>query len=687
MSTTTSPTDIQQWTETLGSKSDENKIKALNEAIGAVARGVDLRQLVPSVAKVARANNLELVSLAYLFLTYVGRKDPQGLLLAINALEIGATQGSTPMIREQAIRTLGEICSPDIISSVASFIKKAAKDENAFVRSAVAVCIFNIAKLDLQATTKAGLIGALEEMLNDKSVDVAFVAFRCLFDIDKDKLVFNQCTDLLRKVSDASSWNVLALLEVIEAWDIVGVDDAKIVIECLFLLVQHADVSIVISSLRVLFKTVAILQDKKLRDGMVNKLILIIITATLSNSVELRYVILSSLPVLIQQYPDLFNAHVSYFVPCYTDNKLIRMCKIDILYYFSNNTNAKEVIVGLGNWVLDEVSPEIIRKCIETFGKIAIKLCLFVERILNVLKSIILALLGESLSKRSNILIDSFDKELFSAFHGELATKRVPGDGVSDLDGLFISLFVQAVIEETVIQLSTLLIFYPISVTDVLPFFEPILYLVKTERGIEASLSIFHYYKPNRINTMELFVTSLAKSSNLNRYSPTLRLMLLQLLLQRYFHLLKERANAKDDGDFTSTASDDMLRNIATILTDVFAKLMVRDSEPIMQMHVGFYYNIFITLRQGSQADVQTSNLNTILSSMEPLLEHDISALFNNKEPEIILHDPVSSTHSPTVAPTAQQLKDKQLANIKAHCIANCSTILKCVGSDGLVKN
>lgn len=684
MSTTTSATSTQQWTEALGSKSDENKIKALTEALGAVARGVDLRQLVPSVAKVAKGGNSDLVSLAYLFLTYVGRKDPQALLLAVNALEIGATQGSTPMIREQAIRTLGEICTPNIISSVASFIKKAARDENAFVRSAVAVCIFKIANLDLQEARKAGIVDTLELMIKDKSVDVAIVASRCLFDIDRERMSFNQCIDLLRNVSDASSWNVLALLEVIEGWSITKIDDAKTVIEYLFLLVQHADSFIVISSLRIILKTIEILPDKKLREGMVSKLILILITLTLSNTFELRYVTLSSLPVLIQHYPELFNAHVLYFIPCYTDAKMIRMCKLDMLYYLANNTNAKEIIVGLGNWVLDETSPDIIRKCIKTFGKIAIKLCLFAERILNVLKSIILALLGESTSRRANNLIDSFDSELFSTLRNDLTTRCVTGDGLVDLDGLSISPSLQAVIEEMVIQLSTLLVFYPISVTDVLPFFEPILYLVRTEHGIEASLNLFYCYRVHRMHAMELFIMSLAKSSNLSKYSPTLRLMLLQLLVQWYFNLLKERVNIKDDGEYTF-ASDDVLQGIVTVLTDVFAKLMVRDSDPIIQMNVGFYYNIFVTLRQGSQVDAQASNLNETLSSIEPLLNHNISALLNSKEPEIVIHDPVGSTHPSTAAPTAQQLKDKQLSDIKAHCIANCSTVLKC--TEGLDKS
>ncbi len=234
-----STTSVQQWTEALGNKGDDCKIKALTEAMGAVARGIDLRQLVPSVAKVAKAANPELVSLAYLFLTYVGRKDPQALLLAVNALELGATQGSTPMIREQAIRTLGEICTPAIIEDVSEFIKKAARDENAYVRSTVAICASNIFKLDPQKANKVGLVDILEVLLDDKSIDVAIIAARCLLDVDKGRLSFDRCTDLLHKVSDASPWNVLVLLDVIEGWSITEVDVAKTVIEHLFLLVQH----------------------------------------------------------------------------------------------------------------------------------------------------------------------------------------------------------------------------------------------------------------------------------------------------------------------------------------------------------------------------------------------------------------------------------------------------------------
>lgn len=667
-----STTNIQQWTEALGNKADDCKINALTEALGAVARGVDLRQLVPSVAKVAKAANPEVVSLAHLFLTYVGRKDPQALLLAVNALETKATQGSTPMIREQAIRTLGEICTSEIISNVSVCIKKTASDENAYVRSAVAICVSNIFRLDAQKASEAGLLEILEILVKDQSVDVAIVASRCLFAVDKEKLSFDQCINLLRKVSDASLWNVLALLEVFDGWCITEVEDAKSVIECLFLLVQHADSSVAISSLKLILKVIDMLPDKKLREGMVSKLLLVLITLTLSNSFELRYVTLSSLPVLIQHYPSLFNSHVLYFIPCYTDNKAIKLCKLDILYHLSNNTNAKEIIVGLGNWVLNETSPDIIRRCIETFGRIAIKLCLFAERILNVFKSILSALLGESMDKRPSTLIDSFDSEFFNSFRNDMTAQRIARDGVGDLGELSISPSVQAVIEEMVIQLSMLLVTYPISVTDVLPFFEPLLYLVRTEKGIEASLSIFYCYRANRLHALELFIMSLAKSNKFNRYSPTLRLMLLHLLLQRYFSLLKDSSN--EYKEFTSTDSiDDMV----VVLTDVFAKLMVRDREPIVQLQTGFYYNIFVVLRQGSQADSSISNLGEILSSIEPLLYHNVSTFSNSTESGIIIHDPIGST-TPL---TPQQLRDKELLGIEAYRIANCSTVLKFVNS------
>lgn len=671
-----STTNIQQWTEALGNKADDCKINALTEALGAVARGVDLRQLVPSVAKVAKATNPEVVSLAHLFLTYVGRKDPQALLLAVNALETKATQGNTPMIREQAIRTLGEICIPEIIANVSVCIKKAASDENAYVRSAVAVCVSNIFKLDAQKACEAGLLDILDALIKDQSVDVAIVASRCLFAVDKERLSLDQCIDLLRKASDASLWNVLALLEVLDGWCITEVEDAKAVIECLFLLVQHADGSVAISSLRIILRTIEVLPDKKLREGMVSKLLLVLITLTLSNSFELRYVTLSSLPSLIQQYPSLFNGHVLYFIPCYTDGKAIKLCKLDILYYLSNNTNAKEIIVGLGNWVLNEMSPDIIRRCIETFGRIAVKLCLFAERILNVFKSILSALLGESLDKRPSMLFNSVDSELFSSFRNDLTAQRITREGSADLDELSISSSVQAVIEEMVVQLSTLLVTYPTSVADVLPFFEPLLYLVRTERGIEASLSIFQYYQANRQHTLELFIMSLAKSSKFSRYSPALRLMLLHLLLQRYFSLLKDSLNEHEE--FTST---DSIHDTVVVLTDVFAKLMVRDSEPIVQLQAGLYYNIFVVLRQGAQADASASNLDEILLSVEPLLHHNILTLSNGSESDIITHDPVGSTTSPT----AQRLRDTQLLGTEAHRIANCSTVLKFV--TGLNRN
>lgn len=87
---------------------------------------------------------------------------------------------------------------------------------------------------------------------------------------------------------------------------------------------------------------------------------------------------------------------------------------------------------------------------------------------------------------------------------------------------------------------------------------------------------------------------SLAKSSKFSKYSPALRLMLLHLLLQRYFSLLKDSLNEHEE--FTST---DSVHDTVAVLTDVFAKLMVRDSEPIVQLQAGLYYNIFVVLRQG----------------------------------------------------------------------------------------
>ena len=89
---------------------------SMKQIIASMTIGKDVSKLFPDVVKLIRTKNIELKKLVYLYLINYARVKPDLIFLAVAAFHSDAKEGANPLIRGLAIRTMGCIRVPEIVS-------------------------------------------------------------------------------------------------------------------------------------------------------------------------------------------------------------------------------------------------------------------------------------------------------------------------------------------------------------------------------------------------------------------------------------------------------------------------------------------------------------------------------------------------------------------------------------------
>lgn len=82
---------------------------------------------------------------------------------------------------------------------------------------------------------------------------------------------------------------------------------------------------------------------------------------------------MKNINIIIQKRPMILEKEIKMFFCKYTDPHYIKLEKLEILLKLSDDNNIHQILQELKEYVL-EVDVDFVRKCIRTFGRLAIKL-------------------------------------------------------------------------------------------------------------------------------------------------------------------------------------------------------------------------------------------------------------------------------------------------------------------------
>ena len=367
---------------------------AMKQIIASMTIGKDVSKLFPDVVKLIRTKNIELKKLVYLYLINYARVKPDLIFLAVAAFHSDAKEGATPLIRGLAIRTMGCIRVPEIVSYLCETLSSCIRDKDAYVRKTAAMCVSKLYQTSPQQVRENGFINILHDCLEDENPIVVANAMSALSEIsvlsgvNQIKIKSKNLKNILNSLSKANEWGQVQILDALIYYNPKKSSHAEEVIEGVIPRLSHVNQSVVMSTIKVVLKFMDSIDDIEKIKTYCKKLTNSIMSILISYP-EIQYVLLRSLHAIVLKRPILLEKEFKYFYVQYNDPIYIKLEKADILYKLCNKKNYELIIKEFTSYALTETYPELIRKSIKYIGYIGYKFESSYELCVNCISKII----------------------------------------------------------------------------------------------------------------------------------------------------------------------------------------------------------------------------------------------------------------------------------------------------------
>ena len=364
--------------EALNSMKLSRQKDSMKQIIASMTIGKDVSKLFPDVVKLIRTKNIELKKLVYLYLINYARVKPDLIFLAVAAFHSDAKEGATPLIRGLAIRTMGCIRVPEIVSYLCETLSYCIKDKDAYVRKTAAMCVSKLYQTSPQQVRENGFINILHECLEDENPIVVANAMSALSEIsvlsgvNQLKIKSKNLKNILDSLTKANEWAQVQILDALVLYNPKKSSHAEEVIEGVMPRLSHVNQSVVMSAIKVILKFMDAIDDIDKIKTYCKKLTNSIMSVLISYP-EIQYILLRSLHAIVLKRPILLEKEFKYFYVQYNDPIYIKLEKVDILYKLCNKKNFELIIQEFTSYALTETNPELIQKSIKYIGYIGYK--------------------------------------------------------------------------------------------------------------------------------------------------------------------------------------------------------------------------------------------------------------------------------------------------------------------------
>ena len=367
---------------------------SMKQIIASMTIGKDVSKLFPDVVKLIRTKNIELKKLVYLYLINYARVKPDLIFLAVAAFHSDAKEGANPLIRGLAIRTMGCIRVPEIVSYLCETLSSCIGDKDAYVRKTAAMCVSKLYQTSPQQVRENGFINILHDCLEDENPIVVANAMSALSEIsilsgvNQLKIKSKNLKNILNSLSKANEWGQVQILDALIYYNPKKSSHAEEVIEGVMPRLSHVNQSVVMSTIKVILKFMDLIDDIDKIKTYCKKLTNSIMSILISYP-EIQYVLLRALHAIVLKRPILLEKEFKYFYVQYNDPIYIKLEKADILYKLCNKKNYELIIKEFTSYALTETYPELIRKSIKYIGYIGYKFESSYELCVNCISKII----------------------------------------------------------------------------------------------------------------------------------------------------------------------------------------------------------------------------------------------------------------------------------------------------------
>ena len=370
--------EVTELQDGLNSMKIEKQKDAMKQIIASMTIGKDVSMLFPQVVKCIRTKNIELKKLVYLYLINYAKVKPDLTFLAVASFNQDAKEGETPLIRGLAIRTMGCIRVPMIVSYLCETLTWCFKDNDAYVRKTAALCVAKLYMTSSQLVRENGFIQTLHDCLKDSNAIVIANAMSALNEIsilsgvNQIQIKSKVLKRILEAIPQANEWGQVSILDALILYNPKKPTHAEEIIEGVLPRLNHTNPSVVMSAIKVILKFMDHIDNiDKVRNYC--KKISNSLMSVMMASPEIQYVLLRALRAIVQKRPMLLDKDFKFFFVQYNDPIYVKLEKVDILYKLCDNKNFEAIIKEFTSYALTEINPELIHKSVKYIGFIGYK--------------------------------------------------------------------------------------------------------------------------------------------------------------------------------------------------------------------------------------------------------------------------------------------------------------------------
>ncbi|KAJ2778447.1 beta-adaptin [Coemansia interrupta] len=377
----------------LNSEYKERRKEAVRRVIANMTVGKDVSGLFTDVLKNMHTDDLEIKKLIYLYLINYAKTQPDLVILAINTF-VKDAEDSNPLIRALAIRTMGCLHVQEVLDYLCDPLRKCLKDSNPYVRKTAVMCVAKVYDLNAEVAEENGFIEGVRESLSDSNTMVVSNAVSALVEMndmapnqDIWKLDPGMVGKLLTAINECIEWGQIAILETLVEYVPRDEKEAENICERVLPRLQHANGSVVLTTVRLLLKYEKYVRRADLLSQFSKKMVPPLITL-LSSEPEIQYVALRNINIILQRHPALLSKEIRVFFCRYNDPIYVKYEKLDVLVRICSERNVEPLLNELKEYA-KEVDVDFVSRAVQAISRLAIRYESAAEKAIKVLQELL----------------------------------------------------------------------------------------------------------------------------------------------------------------------------------------------------------------------------------------------------------------------------------------------------------
>ncbi|KAJ2380983.1 beta-adaptin, partial [Coemansia sp. RSA 2603] len=256
------------------------------------------------------------------------------------------------------------------------------------------MCVAKVYDLNAEVAEENGFVDSVRESLSDSNTMVVSNAVSALVEMNDMapnqniwKLDSGMVNKLLTAINECIEWGQIAILETLVEYAPRDEKEAENICERVLPRLQHANGSVVLTTVRLLLKYEKYVRRADLLSQFSKKMVPPLITL-LSSEPEIQYVALRNINIILQRHPALLSKEIRVFFCRYNDPIYVKYEKLDVLVRICSERNVEPLLNELKEYA-KEVDVDFVSRAVQAISRLAIRYESAAEKAIKVLQELL----------------------------------------------------------------------------------------------------------------------------------------------------------------------------------------------------------------------------------------------------------------------------------------------------------